>query len=711
MADIVVGDIDPSFAEKKIVDHFSKLTNPDNAPQRKDYDIPENEEPIVSIVTDKEVTSQSISISYKYPKTKDINIGDFRQNIMRSMFNNISGERLNDLSKNKEVPFKAASIGYNSFIGRNTGVYSIEVSSKDNQLLNALEFVLTENQRIVKHGFLESELERAKISMLSYYESITRDAENLESEGFVKQYVNNFLEGEPIPGIVNEYNIIKYISSTISIEDLNKFAKSCNIEKNMIVTAQLPEKEGIKVPNKEEIFDIIEKTKGVKTEKYQELIIDKELLGEIPNNGKIISRNDNKEFGFTDLTLNNGVRVRLKPTSFKNEEILISAYSFGGTSLYPDSIIYDVNLAESIVSSSGIGAFDQIALNKKLAGKRVQITTSISEYEEAISGSSTPKDIETWFQLNYLYFTQPRRDVNVFEEFKANYKDGLKNMLGLPYSIFSDSLTKIITCGSARFKPIRSEKQVDALNLDRMISIYNDRFADASDFTYLFVGNFKIDEILPLIEKYLGALPSINRKETFKDVEPNFPSGITVFNYAGNSEQQSNIGITMQGDFYNTFEERMKFYTMIDIFSIRLRETMRDDQGGVYGVETYGDVRRYPKDQYSIAISWSCDPANSEKLVQTVFEEINNLKTKSTDLLTLNKIKEQYILQRKNAEKENDYWMSVLRSNIKSNEPIRSYKEYKEFIQSITQEDIQKAAIKYFNTLNYIKYEFMPANN
>jgi zinc protease len=711
MAVIVVGDIDPTFAEKKIVDHFSQIVNPVGAPERIEYDIPENEEPLVSIVTDKEAYSQSISIMYKYPKAQEISIGDFRQGIVRSLYGSISSERLFDLSKNVEAPFVSASIGYSDFIGRNTSVYSINVSSKDNQLLQALEFVLTENQRIVNHGFLESELERAKVRLLSFYESISNDAENIESESLINQYVNNFLEGEPIPGIENEYNIVKYLLSTINIEDINRYAKSCDIGKNMIITAQLPEKDNIKVPGKNEIFAVIRNAKGIETEQYQDIVLDIDLLGEVPDIGKIISRTENTELGFTDIVLNNGVRVRLKPTRFQNEEIHIDAFSFGGTSLYPDSIINDANLATEIVTSSGIGLFNQIALSKKLAGKRVSISPYISEYEETISGSSTPRDIETWLQLNYLYFTQARRDVNEFEKFKINHKDGLKSMLGLPYTIFGDSLTKIITSGSARHIPIRNNKQVDELNLDRMISIYNDRFADASDFSYLFVGNFNTDEILPLIEKYLGALPSINRKETFKDVEPEFPEGITVFDYAGNSEYQSNIGIYMKGDFDNTFEERMKFYVMMNILSIKLRETLRDDQGGVYGVYAEGDINRLPKDQYSILINWSCNPENSKKLIQLVFDEMNKLKTKSTDRATLNKIKKQIILQRENAENQNDFWMAVLKNNLQYDEPVRLYEEYKEFIQSITKEDIQKAANKYFNTSNYVKYEFMPIAN
>ena len=424
-----------------------------------------------------------------------------------------------------------------------------------------------------------------------------------------------------------------------------------------LITAQ--EKEGVKIPDENEVKEIISAVKTKNIEAYVDSVSDIPLLAAAPVATRVVKRSDDKKFGFTELTFANGVRMILKSTDFKNDEIVLSAYSPGGTSLYPDSDIMSAHFATTIITQSGLGDYDFTGLQKKLSGNTARLTPYINELNEGVTGTCSPKDLETMLQLNYLYFTKIRRDESAYDGLISRIRNMIKPMRSNPQVIFQDTLSKIVSLNSPRVIYAPTDAQIDQINLDRSINIFRDRFADASDFTYIMAGNFKVDEVIPVLEKYIGGLPSIKRKETWKDVTPGFPKGLITVDIPKNSEPQSSVAMVWQGDFKWNYKDRQGFNMLMNILEIKCRESMREDQGGVYGVSINGSTSKFPRTEYTIQSTWGCKPENIAKLSETVLDEMEKIKKDGPAEIDLNKVKETMIRERETRMKENNFWLSV----------------------------------------------------
>jgi len=373
--------------------------------------------------------------------------------------------------------------------------------------------------------------------------------------------------------------------------------------------------------------------------------------------------------GFTELLFGNGVRLVLKPTDFKNDEILLSAFSPGGISLYPDQDVMTATFAANVITQSGLGDYNYIDLQKRLSGNTARLTPYISELREGVTGSCSPKDLETMLQLNYLYFTKIRRDEDAYHSFISRIRNQIRPMRSVPLVIFTDTLSKIVTNNNPRVITVPTEAQIDQVDLDRLIFIFRDRFADASDFRYIMVGNFAVDEVIPVLEKYIGGLPSINRKENWRDVSPEFPDGLIVVDVPKNSEPQSKVTMTWEGDIKWKPKDRQGFSMVMNILDIRCRGSMREDQGGVYDVSISGMASKLPKPKYSITSTWGCDPEKIEILSQTVLDEMNMIKKKGPTKTDLNKVKETLIRERETQIKENNFWLLYLQNHYLFGKP------------------------------------------
>jgi zinc protease len=348
-------------------------------------------------------------------------------------------------------------------------------------------------------------------------------------------------------------------------------------------------------------------------------------------------------------------------------------------------------------------------LQKKLSGNTARLSPFINELNEGVSGACSPKDLETMLQLNYLYFTKIRRDEDAYNAFISRLKNMIKPMRANPQVIFQDTLSKIVSMNSPRIIAIPTDKQIDQINLDRALAIFRDRFADASDFTYLMAGNFKIDEVIPMLEKYIGGLPSIKRKETWKDVTPGFPKGLLNVDVPRNSEPQSSVAMVWKGDFQWNDKDRRCFSILMNILSIKCRESMREDQGGVYGVSISGNASKYPRSRYSIQSSWGCSPENIGKLSQTVLAEMDTIRKDGPRETDLNKIKETMIRERETKIKENGFWLSALQNHYLLGDKLLTLDEFKTIVNSYTVADIKAVADKYLNTKSYVQVELTPA--
>ncbi len=709
MAVIVVGDIDPVLAEKKVIEYFGRIPKSVNPPLRIEFPVPGNKEPLISVVTDKEASGSNATIFFKLPKSENITFDDYRKMLMRTLYTNMLNNRLREIAQKPESPFLYGYAGVGSFIGRSVDAYTLAVGAKENQMDKSLDVILTENERVRRFGFTATELEREKRNILSNYEKMAKESDKTESRSYADEFIRNFLDKECIPGIKQEFELAKTFLPKIMLDEINKLDKEWTSGENIAVLITTQEKEGIKVPAEEQVKDILTAVRSKKLEAYVDKVSDAPLLAQVPVGSKVIKRSDDPTFGYTELTFGNGVRMILKSTDFKNDEIILSAYSPGGTSLYPDTDIMSATLATSIVTQSGLGEYDFIGLQKKLSGNTAKLNPYIADLREGVSGNCSPKDMETMLQLNYLYFTKIRKDENAYNAYISRIRNMIKPMRANPQVIFQDTLSKILSLNSPRVIAIPSEAQLDKVNLDRAISIFRDRFADASDFTYLMVGNFKVDEVIPMLEKYIGGLPSIKRKEMWKDQTPGFPKGLLVVDVPKNSEPQSSVAMVWQGDFKWNDNDRQYFTMLMNILSIKCRESMREDQGGVYGVSINGSASKYPTSKFNINARWGCSPENIKKLSQTVIDEMIKIKKDGPTEVDLSKVKETLIRERETRMKDNNYWISVLQNHFYQDDRLISLDEYKKIVSSVTQKNIREIAEKYLNTTSYVQVDLTPA--
>ncbi|PJB59325.1 MAG: insulinase family protein [Bacteroidetes bacterium CG_4_9_14_3_um_filter_41_19] len=708
MAVVVVGKIDPAFAEQKIKETFGDLKNPENARPRVEYDIPGNKEPLIAIATDAEATSNMVMLFYKHPKKTTATVNDYKEDIITNLYISMLNARLNEINQTPESPFLYAATMYGGFLGRSIDAYMSFAVTKENQINKALVVLLEENERVKQFGFSQAELERQKAQMISDLEKALEEKDHTPSRVFVSKYVDNFLEKEPYPGIEFEYELTKGMLPSVKLMDVNKLAAQLISDSNLVIMINGPEREGVSIPTEQEVLDDFKKATQSKLEKYKEEAIATSLISHPLPGGEIISETTMDNFGITKLKLNNGVSVLLKPTDFKNDEILMTGFSLGGTSLASDADFMSAKYAAQIMNQSGLGGFSNIDLNKFLTGKNVNVSPSIQELTQELSGNSVKKDLETMFQLTYLYFTEPRSDSTAYLTFMEQMNTQFKFMKANPRAVFYDTLYKLATSNNIRTVVIPTEAQLNSINMEKAYAFYKDRFANANEFQFVFVGNFDLNTIKPLIVKYLGSLPNAGMASAWKDVSPKFPDGTTEATVRKGTEPQSSVAILMDEAFEWNATNEIRMTMLMKILGIRLRENMREDQGGVYGVRASQNTKKYPKEEVSVMIGWGCDPNKADTLSQTVFLEMKAIQESGPSEINLGKAKETLIRDFETNAEQNKYWLGKIQASLFNQSEMLTIKEIQDMISAVSAEDIQNMAKKYFNSEHYLKVVLLP---
>lgn len=708
MAVVIVGDIDPVSAEKQIKDHFGKIKGPEDKRPRIDFEIPDNDKPLVAIATDHEATMNMAALLFKHKKINTITNADYREKLLLDLYVQMMNARFFEIIQKPDAPIIYSGANYGGFIGRAIDTYSLYAVPKENKTNEAVALLIEENQRVKQFGFTTDELKRQKAQMLSRLEKALQEKDKTESRRFVQEYINNFLDQEPFPGIDYEVELSKTLIPDIKVEEINALAKQLITDKNMIVLLTGPEKEGVEMPTESEILTTITTAKAAELTAYQEekigdALITKELVG-----GKVIETKENEEFGYTWMKLSNGVEITLKPTTFKNDEILMTSFAAGGTSVVSDEDFVSAYFTSQIMEMSGVGDFDKIALNKFLTGKNLSVSAQIGTLSQSIRGNTVIKDMETFFQLIYLKFDSPRKDSVAFETFKSQMKTQFKFMSSNPRMMFYKKFRELSVSNSPRTIVIPSEEQIDGINLDKSYEFYRNAFSNAADFKFFFVGNFEIETITPLIEKYLGSLTTNDKKSNWIDRNIKFPDGITQAIVNKGTEPKSMVGLMVKNDFDYNIKNRFELQMLIKILSIRLRENMREDQGGVYGVQVQQNAALYPTPDYNIFIAWGCSPDNVDTLVNTVFTEMDYLIDNGPGDVNLKKATETFFRDLESNQEENKYWLNKLKDSQWLNSDLYSVEELTDLVNDITKEDLQKAALKYFTKDHYLKVVLMP---
>ena len=703
MSVIAVGDFQADSIEAMIRRAFVPIPKAENPRPRTAYPVPYHEETLFAIATDPEATQSGVSIYFKQPVTPEGTVDAYRQSLMASLFNGMLNQRLHELTRKPDAPFLQGYSQQGRFV-RTKEFYVLGAGVQEGGIARGLEALLIEARRVQQFGFLPSELARQKTQMLRGIEQAYRERDKTMSRAFASEYVRHVLVDEPIPGIEKERELYQMLLPGISLDDVNRLASEWITDGNCVVMASAPEKDGLDTPTEAELASAMARAQQQPVTPYEEDLLDAPLLAEMPMPAAIVSENHIAEIGVTEWTLGNGVRVVLKPTHFKNDEVLFTAFSSGGTSLVPDADYIAAGMATSVVQQSGLGDFSAVDLNKKLAGKVARVSASISTLQETVSGSASPEDLETMFQLIYLTFTAPRADSSAYLAFQARMRAFVQNRSSSPEAVFSDTVQVTMAQNHHRARPM-SLALIDEMDMNKSLAIYRDRFADASDFTFVFVGNFNPEQIKPLVQMYLGGLPGLHRNETWRDTGVRPPAGVVEKTVWRGQEPKAQVQLLFTGPFEWHAANRYVLGAMASVLEIKLREVLREDLGGTYGVGVRPSRSLHPVSQYTVAVRFGCAPERVDELLGVVFAQIDSLKQYSVDDGYIHKVKEMDLRQREVQMKENGFWRSILEFYYQYGEdPTQVLSFVDEIIQPLTAADVQKAAQTYFNMGNYAQF-------
>jgi len=695
---VIVGDIDAANIEKQIKELFSGIPAVNNPIERKYYDIPDNNEPIVGIATDPETQQTIVQMLIKHdpvkPENKGVNY--LRQNIVNSLYSSMINGRLNELVQKENPPFVAGFISYGPFT-KTKDAYMLGCLAKNKGIEEGLNAVLLENERIIRHGFTASEFEREKINLLRSTESRYKERNKIQNDAFISQYQSHFLNGTPAPGIEYLYNFTNTVIQGISLEEINDLAKQYYSEENIVVVVMAPENVKESIPDEESIIKVIKNIKNVNVEAYEDEASDSPLIAEIPQGSEVVKTKDIEEFNAVEWTLGNGVKVVIKSTDFKEDEIIMSAFSNGGMSLIPDNDIASASIATTMLSMYGLGEFDAISLNKKLAGKIVSVSPTMSNLYEGFSGGCSPKDFETMLQLIYMYFTALRFDEQAHNTFIGRLQQVFENQVKSPDQIFGDSINMIMNSYHPRVL-LQDKELLDKIEFSKIETIIKDRFQDASDFTFIFTGNINLGEVKPLIEKYLGGIRDIEREESWKDNNMRPPENDLKRDIFTEMETpKSSAYVNLHREFKYTPENKIYFDFIKGILELRYNEEIREKEGGTYGVSVNVSKNHYPEETYQLVMMFDCDPERAEELIDIIYREIDMLKKDGPSEEDLDKTKKNLLKNLEEGKRRNPYWHGAINNYYMYGQNLTSDENSINIIENVTVNNLAKKASELFS--------------
>jgi zinc protease len=702
---IAVGDFDPARVLALIKQNFSSLQNPAGEKPRTVYNVPPTPGTVVKIATDKEFPYTIAEIIVKHPETIIHTPADVLQSIRVQLFNQMLGDRLSELQQKPAPPFLFAQSSYSGFVGKQDAFTTIAVA-KPGELETAVKAAVAETERVRLFGFTLTELERAKQSALLGIDNAYRERDKTQSVNFVNEYSQNFLVGEAIPGISYEYNFYVNNIGKITLAEMNALAGKFVSDQNRVVLVEAPDKEKDKLPNEKTLLDWIS-AGGKNLKPYVDNTTDKPLLDKLPVAGKVVTTQVDSLIGITTFTLSNGVKAILKPTAYKNDQVLINGYSFGGTSLASDDDYTSAEIAAGIIGNSGIEDFTQIQLNKMLAGKNISVSPYVSDVAQGITANATPKDFETAMQMIYLYFTKPRKDADVWDANINQTKGLLANRSLDPGSVFQDTISSTLSNHNFREMVVTTDR-LNKASLDKAYNFYKDRFADASTFVFTFVGNFDVAVLKPYIEAYLGGLPSTNRKETFKNLHIVAPAGQITKTVNKGIGDKASVQLVFSGDYDYKEANNIQVDALEGILQIKLTERLREQESSTYSPGIRASYKKVPNNRYSMTISFECAPANVDKLIADAMDEINKIKQNGALPADIEKFVIGEARSTQVQLKENIFWAGYLGASSQNDENPDQILSHVNGLSAVTAQSTKDAANKYLGGNNLIKFILLP---
>ena len=709
---IVVGDINVTEVEAKIKTMFGNIPAKQNPRKKEIYGIGTNKEPLVAVCTDKEATGSQVMLIRKHKHAPMKTIGDFRQQLCIDLYNAMFDARFEEMTQDPKCPFLGAAAGYGEFIG-NTDAYACQAMAKENRIQEALRVLMQEDYRVLKYGFLQTELDRAKEELLERYDKAAKEVDKTESARFASQYINNFLRQDPIPGAKRENTYAKKLVEGITLAEINALAKNWITEDNMVAIVTAPEKEGVSVPTKEEILSILKDKSLANVQPYVDTYKEQEILNiEKLTPGKITSIEKIESVGAEKWTLSNGITVYLKKTDYKNDEILFKASSKGGKSLYPVKDLASVDFAADIIDRGGIAEIDYNSLMKKMKGKDAGVSPEINLLSEGFSGSSSPKDLEFFFQYLNAFFTNPRIDPNAFELVMNETREGIKMINAQPMYRFLGKLIDATYNNDPYMKQMITfdEEYLKQVNFDRAVQIYKERFANPADFTFFFVGNYDEKQMKEFVELYLGSMKTNpDKKENFNlsVLKPRPDKATTQTVYAG-TEEQGWMGMMINNPIEWSYRNSIIADMIGEALDIQFVRIVREKMGDVYSPMVSMGATKLPHPELQLMILLGCDPVKTDKLAAASLKILNDFKAKGPDKKTMALVKKQMISTRAKNIQTNNFWINYISGKINNNEPMIAPSEYDNIVNSITKKDMIEFMSKYFKPEIYTRVDMHP---
>ncbi|MEJ7611874.1 MAG: insulinase family protein [Ferruginibacter sp.] len=700
---IVVGDMDPQAALAQIKKHFSHFTNPAAETARPSI-IPmaERKADMGMVVTDKEQTLKLLQVNNLLVKTTPITTwGEYRETIVENLFNTLINQRLSELAQQPDPPFLFGSAGFGPFM-RGYRVFSLGAALNDKPVSVAMEALVATTESVRQFGFLTTELERGKTTLLTQSEKAFNDKDKTVSATLVQEYINNYLTGAPMPGIANRYAFLKQILPGISLNEVNAVAKRTASAQGKFALLLAPEKNRAELPDNTGLMNAVTAAYRIPVKAYGESTVASSLMSQKPSPGKITAQKKNSALGTTDLTFRNGITVTLRPTDFKNDEIKMDAWRWGGHRKYSLADKQNAENATNIIQQMGVKDLTPVDLRKFLAGKPLRVQPYMNEYDEGIEGNSRVNDLETMLQLVNLYFTSPRSDEKLFTTYINTQKGFLKNLMDNPGNYFMDTLTKFQFNNHPWATMFAKPADFDKISLARVNAIYKGVFNNAYGMHFTFVGNIDPEKIKPLLATYLGSLPGTPKEVSFKDEGMRPAKGVLNFTINKGAAKQSMVSFTFTGEAPFTNEEQLKLQALNETINIKINEKLREELSLIYGGAMFGAIVNRPYNHYTISARLPTAPENIEKVADAFLAIIRSAREMGVTQKDLDKVKKNLLLQNEEALKDNEHWLNILSTSfIEKTDPMW-IKGYKKKVQGLTVKDMQQAAQKYLRTDNYI---------
>ena len=712
MAVIIVGDVDPAKAEQMIKTHFASIANPTNERTRDYATVNPYKGNDGMVVTDKEATNYSVDVTYSaYPEKEATTVGGYKDDLIKSIFTTLINQRLREQTQKENPPFLGAYVNFGS-LARNYDQFSASaVASNAAGTTTALSALIEEIEKAKRFGFTSTEIDRAKQNLLSSIQVSYNERTKTESANYAEEYIRNFTTNEPIPGIAVEYEYYKAMVPKISPEDVNNVAKNLQQHPTYFVSLTGPQSAAdAMLPTKDSLLNVIAAaTKSTNIKAYEEKAVATTLLPSLPKPGKVVKTTADPVMGTTTWTLSNGTTVTIKKTTFKNDEVLLGARRQGGMSQYGLKDKYNATYAVAAVSSMGIGSFSPLDLQKAVTGKKASARPTIGNTTDGFSGSSSVKDMETMFQLLYLYATSPRVDTALFKSFIQKNKAQMAFMGANPQITFVDTLLKTVYGNDPR-TPIAIPKPAyfDSINLSRVVEIYKERIGDASGMNFVLVGSVDEAKLKPLVERYIGSLPTSGKKFTYKDDGLRPVGGKVDINVNKGQAPQALILTMYTGEAPYSEDLELKANAIAEILNIRIIEELREKIQGIYSGGMNANVEKVPYPNYTFSIQLPCGPEKVDTLLYAMNAEIAKLKKDGPSAANLAKVKQQWLEQNKVAMKENGSWLGQLLETTFPGSSNQRFLHYDQYVNALTAKQVQDAANLLLNGKNVVTAVLRP---